>query len=125
MGQVVKGLRQTAARRGLRGIRRKTLLNVANYLHRNRSRMRYHVDLARELSIGSGSVEGACKDLIKDRMERSGMGWSEEGTEVMVKMRAVYLSGDLDPYWDYHAGQEQRRLYPKGVWSPIRQCAKK
>jgi len=32
----------------------------------------------------------------------------------MVKMRATYLSGDFDEYWDYHIAQEQKRLYPKG-----------
>ncbi|MHB8351221.1 MAG: ISKra4 family transposase [Thermoplasmata archaeon] len=125
VGQVVKGLRQMATKRGLRGARRKTLLSVAAYLYHNRSRMRYHAYLARGLPIGSGSVEGACKNLIKDRMERSGMRWSEEGAEAMVKMRAVYLSRDFDQYWSYHVVQEQRRLYPKGVWRPFRSCAKK
>jgi hypothetical protein len=33
--------------------------------------MRYHEYLA--WPIASGPVEGACKNLIKDRMERSGM----------------------------------------------------
>jgi len=125
VGQVVKGLRQMATKQRLRGARRKTLLGAAAYLYQNRSRMRYHEYLARGLPIGSGSVEGACKNLIKDRMERSGMRWSEEGAEGMVKMRAVYLSKDLDEYWSYHMAQEQRRLYPKGVWRALRPCAKK
>ncbi len=41
--------------------------------------MRYDVYLAQGLPIVSGSVEGACKNLIKDRMERSGMRMSLEG----------------------------------------------
>ncbi|MHB8351431.1 MAG: hypothetical protein ACYDFT_01865 [Thermoplasmata archaeon] len=45
VGQVVKGLRQMATKRGLRGARSKTLLSVAAYLYHNRSRMRYHVYL--------------------------------------------------------------------------------
>ena len=119
VGQVVKGLHQMATKQRLRGARRKILLGVVAYLYRNRSRMRYHEYLARGLPIGSGSVEGACKNLIKDRMERSGMRWSEEGAEGMVKMRAVYLSGDFDPYWDYHVIQEQRRLHPPNQWQPV------
>ena len=73
VGQVVKGLRQSITKRGLSGARRKTLEAVANYLYRNRTRMRYDVYLANGWPIASGPVEGACKNLIKDRMERSGM----------------------------------------------------
>src|SRR5450755_1025891 len=51
---------------------RKTLCGVADYLHRNRARMRYDEYLAKGWPIASGPVEGACKNLIKDRMERSG-----------------------------------------------------
>ena len=84
----------------------------------NKSRMRYHEYLAEGLPIASGSVEGACKNLIKDRMERSGMRWSSDGAEAMVKMRAIYLSRDFDEYWVWHIAQYQERLYPKTRWEP-------
>lgn len=115
-GQVVKGLRQMATKHRLGPVRRKTLLNMAGYLYRNRSRMQYDEYLRRGLPIASGNVEGACKNLIKDRMERSGMRWSEEGAEAMVKVRAVYLNEDFEAYWRYHVTQEQLRLYPPGRW---------
>src|SRR5438876_5875639 len=60
--------------------------------------MHYDQYLARGLPIASGSVEGACKNLIKDRMERSGMRWTEAMAEAIVKLRAIYLSGDFDQY---------------------------
>jgi hypothetical protein len=120
VGQVVKGLRQMATKRKVKGSKRKTLLNVAAYYYRNRPRMRYDQYLAEGLPIASGSVEGACKNLIKDRMERSGMRWTPPTAEAMLQMRAVYLSGDFEEYWDYHADQEQARLYPEGLWrSPM------
>lgn len=119
VSQVIKGLRQMVTKRGLRGEKRKTLLATAAYYSRNRSRMRYDQYLAKGLPIASGSVEGACKNLIKDRMERSGMRWTPTMAEAMVKMRALYLSGDFAEYWDYHVEQEQRRLYPKGLWRPV------
>lgn len=118
VSQVIKGLRQMVTKRKLRGEKRKTLLGTAGYYSRNRSRMRYDKYLAKGLPIASGSVEGACKNLIKDRMERSGMRWTPTMAEAMVKMRALYLSGDFEEYWDYHVDQEQRRLYPKGHWRP-------
>ena len=125
VGQVVKGLRQMATKRKVKGSKCKTLLNVAAYYYRNRSRMRYDQYLAEGLPIASGSVEGACKNLIKDRMERSGMRWTPPTAEAMLQMRAVYLSGDFEEYWDYHAAQEQARLYPKGFWRPMDDVTKK
>jgi hypothetical protein len=118
VGQVVKGLRQSITKRGLSGAKRKTLEGVADYLYRNRTRMRYDKYLANGWPIASGPVEGACKNLIKDRMERSGMRWTEHMAEAIVQLRAIYLSGDFDPYWQFHIQQDQRRLYP-AVWSVV------
>jgi hypothetical protein len=119
VGQVVKGLRQTVTKRRLFGAKRKTLLGVAAYFHRNRDRMRYDQYLAQGLPIASGPVEGACKNLIKDRMERSGMRWTELMAEAIVKLRALYLSGDFEPYWHFHITQDQHRLYPPGRWTVV------
>ena len=91
VSQVVKGLRQNITKRALHGAKRKTLEGVAGYLHRNRSRMRYDQYLERGWPIASGPVEGACKNLIKDRMERSGMRWTEAIAEAIVQLRAIYL----------------------------------
>jgi len=125
-GQVVKGLRQTATKRSRRGskhrlgaAKQKTLRGVASYLHRNRGRMRYDAYLAQGLPIASGAVEGACKHVVKDRMERSGMRWTEDGAEAMLKLRATYLSRDFDEYWEFHLRQEQQRLHPPGLWKAL------
>ena len=111
VGQVVKGLRASVTKRKIIGNNRNTILSVCKYLYRNRVRMKYHHYLKQGFPIASGSVEGACKNLIKDRMERSGMRWTIRTAEAMVKMRALYLSGDLYDYWVYHVEQEQKRLY--------------
>jgi hypothetical protein len=118
VGQVVKGLRQSITKRPLPGAKRKTLEGVADYLYRNRTRMRYHEYLANGWPIASGPVEGACKNLIKDRMERSGMRWTEQMAEAIVQLRAVHLSGDFDSYWKFHIEQDQKRLYPE-AWSVV------
>lgn len=39
--------------------------------------------------------------------------------EAIVKLRAIYLSGDLDQYWAFHVQQEQNRLYLAGKWSVV------
>ena len=118
VGQVVKGIRQSITKRGLYGAKRKTLLGVTGYLYRNRTRMRYDQYLANGWPIASGPVEGACKNLIKDRMERSGMRWTEQMAEALVQLRAIYLSGDFDCYWQFHIEQDQLRLFP-AVWTVV------
>ena len=118
VSQVVKGLRQIVTKRHLKGKKAEAVLGAAQYYYRNKYRMKYNEYLAQGLPIASGSVEGACKNLIKDRMERSGMRWSSDGAEAMVKMRAVYLSKDFEEYWDWHIAQDQERLYPKDRWKP-------
>ena len=112
VGQVVKGIRQSVTKRRISGSKRKTLCGVADYLYLNRARMRYDEYLAYGWPIASGPVEGACKNLIKDRMERSGMRWTEAMAEHIVQLRAIYLSGDFDRYWSFHIEKDQQRLHP-------------
>jgi hypothetical protein len=113
VSQVVKGLRQIVTKRHLTGNKANTLRSVADYLYANRSRMAYNLYLANGWPIASGTVEGACKTLVRDRFERSGMRWCPDGAEAMLKTRAVYLSGDLDEYWTMHVELDQQRLYPQ------------
>jgi hypothetical protein len=65
-----------ATKRALKGQKQRTVAEVTAYYYRNRARMRYDFYLQNGYPIASGSVEGACKNLVKDRMERSGMRWT-------------------------------------------------
>ncbi|MBC8443156.1 ISKra4 family transposase [PVC group bacterium] len=109
---VVAGLRQMATKRGLRGNKRKTITEVTNYFWRNRTRMKYDEYLAAGYPIGSGAVEGACRHLVKDRMERTGMHWRVAGAQAMLSLRALYLNGDWDDFCDFRNRQESERIYP-------------
>lgn len=104
-------------KRGLKGDNAKKVRRAATYLYNNRRHMRYDQYLAEGLPIASGVVEGACKTLVKDRMERSGMRWGIS-TEAMLKMRAVYLSGDYEEYWKFHIAEDQKRVYGGRPWAP-------
>jgi hypothetical protein len=119
VSQVVKGLRQIVTKRKLKGVKAKAVLGAAGYFHRNKSRMSYDLYLKKGWPIASGSVEGACKNLIKDRMERSGMRWTPTMAESMLRLRAIYLSGDFDEYWEYHVLQDQLRLYPEELLNVV------
>jgi hypothetical protein len=108
---VVGGLRQMMTKRELKGTRRQTVREVAGYFERNRARMKYDEYLASGYPIGSGVVEGACRHLVKDRLERTGMRWHPDGAQAMLNLRATYLNGEWDSYWSYHVEQEDERLY--------------
>lgn len=112
---VVRGMRISASKRKLRGQLLKTVEASAAYLERNRDYMAYDQYLAQGLPIATGNVEGAAKNLVKDRMEGSGMRWSLDGAEAMLRLRALHLCGDFDAYWDYHIDQERHEIYPLGM----------
>lgn len=84
---------------------------VLGYFVNNRDRMQYDRYLAMGLPIGSGVIEGTCKNLINDRMERSGMRWSQEGAEAMVRLRGLFLTDLLDPFWNFRIERERKLLY--------------
>jgi len=117
---VVQGLRQIMTKRRLTGAKAQILLDVAGYYYANRNRMRYDLYLDNGWPISSGSVEGACKNLVRDRFERSGMRWTPTMAEAMLKLRAIHLSDDSDAYWQWHVQQDQQRLYDKPSWQVAR-----
>lgn len=111
VGGVIRGLRQMKTKHGLRGPKAKTLTQAANYLDNNRDFMRYDAYLAAGYPIGSGVAEGACRHLVKDRLEQTGMRWRVAGAQAMLHVRATYLNGDWGAFWEHRIAQEQQRLY--------------
>ena len=117
VSRVVAGMRQSATKSGLRGAKRKAVDKACKYFLRNKNYMRYDEYLAKGLPIGSGAAEGACRNLIKDRLECTGMRWSIATAEAVIKMRAVELTGHTSAYWEYHIELEHERLYGGRQWS--------
>jgi hypothetical protein len=109
---VIQGLRVLGGRRSLTAAKRKALREVCAYLEKNRERMRYDEYLAAGYPIASGVIEGACRHLLKDRMERAGMHWTIPGAQAMLEVRSVYVSGQWEEYQAYRIAQETQRLYP-------------
>ncbi len=85
---------------------------VLGYFERNRHRMAYDRYVARGLPIASGVIESTCKTLINRRMEGSGMLWSMDGAESMLKLRSVFLDELWDDFWEFRCRSEKDRLYP-------------
>jgi len=89
---------------------------AAGYILNNQEYMRYDEYLASGYPIATGVIEGVCGHLIKDRFEISGARWGLDGAESLLKLRAVYQSGDWDEYWKFHTEQSLNSLYPKNHW---------
>lgn len=109
---VVQGLRRMGTQWQLTGAKKKTLRQVCAYLVKNRERMRYDEYLAKGYPIASGVIEGACRHLVKDRMERAGMHWTPVGAQAMLDVRSTYVNGDWEAYQAYRIHRESQRLYP-------------
>jgi hypothetical protein len=109
---VVQGLRRMGTRGQLKGSKKKALAQVCAYLAKNRARMRYDEYLAKGYPIASGVIEGACRHLVKDRMERAGMHWTPAGAQAMLDVRSTYVNGDWEHYQAYRIDRETQRLYP-------------
>ena len=62
-------------------------------------------------SIGSGVIEGLCRSFVKDRMELSGMRWTEIGAEAMLELRSAKVNGVWTEFWDYYIDAKKNELY--------------
>lgn len=109
---VIRGLREMGTKQGLVGAKKKTLSVVCGYLEANVERMRYDEYLRDGYPIASGAVEGACRHLVKDRMERAGMHWTVPGAQAMLDVRSIYVSGLWEEYQADRIARETGRLYP-------------
>jgi len=112
VGVVIGEFRRLLKAHSLSAAKRKALSTVIGYFSNNRQHMRYDEYLAAGYPIGSGVAEGACRHLVKDRMEQTGMRWTVAGAQSLLHLRALYLNGDWKVFVKYRIEEEQKRLYP-------------
>jgi len=109
---VAVGLRRAATRKQLSQSERKPVDKAADYIDNNRERLQYDRALAHGLPIATGVIEGACRHLVKDRMDITGARWGLARAEAILKLRSLKVSGDLPAYLAFHFEQEHKRNYP-------------
>ena len=73
----------------------------ADYIERNRDRMRYDKFRAQGLQIGSGVVEAGCTSVIGTRLKRAGMRWTKDGANAIIALRCCKLSGRYEDFWEF------------------------
>jgi hypothetical protein len=122
---VAAGMRRSATLRELGQEERKAVDKCADYLLKYGLYLHYHAYLAQGLPIATGVIEGACRHLVKDRMDITGARWGLAGAEAVLRLRSVRSSGDFEEYWAFHEQQEWQRnhaeRYANGQVPPMRQ----
>jgi hypothetical protein len=109
---VITGMRRMASQRNLKGEALKAVATACNYFETNAQRMRYDEYLRAGYPIASGVIEGACRHVIKDRMEQGGMRWTLEGAKAMLNVRSVLASAESENFGRWRPAEEAKRVHP-------------
>lgn len=109
---VIHSLRIKATLYKLTGQKLKEIRTVCGYFQKNLDRMRYDEYLQKGYPIATGVIEGACRHLVKDRMERTGMRWRLPNAEAMLSVRAVFQSTHWSDFHQSRIEKEQPQVHP-------------
>jgi hypothetical protein len=116
---VIQTLESLAQDPSLSSSQCQALNTTIGYYRRNSPYMHYDRYLAQGWPIGTGVVEGACGHLVKDRMEQSGMRWTQLGAQAVLDLRAVRVNDDWDEYQRFRRQRQHQRLYDSRSPSPL------
>jgi hypothetical protein len=83
------------------------LSSLINYLTENRDSLWYRTRLAEGLPIGSGLVEGTCKNMIGKRLKQNSPRWCVDRAENMAALRCLHYSDLWQAFWDYRQGSRR------------------
>ncbi len=108
-GIVAAAIRRKATKLALPDEKRAKADRAADYLLNKKPYLDYPTALEHGWPVATGVIEGACRHLIKDRMDITGARWGLTGAEAILKLRAVTTNGDFDEYWKYHLAHERHR----------------
>jgi len=108
---VAAAIRRKATCLGLDARARENADKCADYLLAKRDYLHYSRALEQGWPIATGVIEGACRHLVKDRLDLTGSRWGLEGAEAILKLRALRSNGDFDDYWMFHLNKERQRVH--------------
>ena len=109
--QVAAGIRRRATTYGYSTAERAGADECARYLGNKQDYLDYATALGKGWPIATGIIEGACRHIVKDRMDITGARWSLDGAEAILKLRALVASGDFEDYWHFHLRQEHKHIH--------------
>jgi hypothetical protein len=83
-----------------RGKKRKKVRTLLKYFRRNKDRLNYCERLLAGRSIGSGLIEGACKNLVGRRLKQTGACWRRERANKIAVLAALLYSDQWKHAWN-------------------------
>ena len=92
--QAAAGIRRRATTYGYSPAERAGADECARYLENKNGFLDYATALKKGWPIATGIIEGACRSIVKDRMDITGASWGLEGAEAILRLRAVIATGD-------------------------------
>ena len=84
---------------------RKLIEGCLTFMRNNGHRMEYKRFRDNGWPIGSGPVEGACKNIVKKRMCQSGQRWGLRGGQAILSLRAIVKSNRWSIFWNAYKQQ--------------------
>jgi len=109
--QVAAGIRRRATTYEYSPAERAGADEAARYLENKQPYLDYATALGKGWPIATGIIEGACRHIVKDRMDITGARWGLDGAEAILKLRALTANGDFEDYWRFHLRQEHKRIH--------------
>ena len=90
--------------------KRETLTEQIKYFAERKEMMRYDEYHQEDLVLATGVIEGACRYVVGERLDCSGMRWKLEGAEPLLQLRCIELNGDWDQFITWAADQTTAEL---------------
>ena len=83
----------------MRGGQRAAVTSLSEYLRPHVARLNYAERLAAGRPIGSGSVEGACKNYLGRRLKQTGARWLIPNANRMAALGSLVYADQWTDYW--------------------------
>jgi hypothetical protein len=83
-----------------KGNKRKKVRLLLRYFRRNRDRLNYRERLSSGRAIGSGLIEGACKNLVGRRLKQTGACWRKKRANQIAVLAALLYSDQWKHAWN-------------------------
>jgi hypothetical protein len=93
--------------------KRKGLSNLMKYVQPRLGMMTYPQQLAEDMPVATGVVEGAVRHVVGERMDRGGMRWVVGKAEAMLRLRCLEVNGLWDNFFAWNQQQWRQQLQRK------------